>query len=77
MNITGLGTDRLRLKLRIMSDDELWRLLLDHPHQCLHEFWEKCWLEKPLVPYPRTVRSGLSETPGDVFRPEALTTIAT
>ncbi len=40
MNITGLGADRLRLTLRIMSDDELWGLLLDHPHQCL-QFWRE------------------------------------
>ncbi len=39
MNITRLASDRLRLTLRIMSDDELWGLLLDHPHQCLQEFW--------------------------------------
>src|SRR5438046_2864471 len=29
MKITGLGTDRLRLKLRIMSDDDLWWLFLN------------------------------------------------
>ena len=39
MNITRNATDRLRLTLRIMSDDELWELLLDHPHSCLQEFW--------------------------------------
>jgi hypothetical protein len=39
MNATELGADRLRLTLRIMSDDELWGLLLDHPHRCLQEFW--------------------------------------
>jgi hypothetical protein len=39
MNITRNATDRLRLTLRIMSDDELWGLLLDHPHRCLQEFW--------------------------------------
>ena len=41
MNTRGLGADRLRLTLRIMSDDELWGLLLDHPHQCLQEFWRE------------------------------------
>jgi hypothetical protein len=41
MNITGLGTHRLRLTLRILSDEELWWLLLDHPHRCLEEFWEE------------------------------------
>ena len=39
MNITRNATDRLRLTLRIMSDDELWGLLLDHPQQCVQEFW--------------------------------------
>jgi len=41
MNITGLGTDRLRLKLRIMSDGDLWWLFLDHRGECLQEFWEE------------------------------------
>jgi hypothetical protein len=41
MNITGLGTDSLRLKLRIMSDDDLWRLFLNHREECSHEFWEE------------------------------------
>ena len=41
MNITGLGTDRLRLKLRIMSDDDLWWLFLHHREECSHEFWEE------------------------------------
>ena len=39
MNITGLGTDLLRVKLRIMSDDDLWWLFLDHREKCLQEFW--------------------------------------
>jgi hypothetical protein len=41
MNITGLGTDRLRLKLRIMSDSDLWWLFLQHRQECSHEFWEE------------------------------------
>ena len=41
MNITGLGTDRLRLKLRIMSDDDLWWLFLNHREECSQEFWEE------------------------------------
>ena len=39
MNFTELGTDRLCLKLRIMSDDDLWRLFLNHREECLQEFW--------------------------------------
>ena len=39
MNITGLGTDLLRVKLRIMSDDDLWWLFLDHRGKCSQEFW--------------------------------------
>ncbi len=47
MNITGLGAARLHLTLRIMSDDDLWWwLLLDHPHQCLQEFWEEVHTRK-------------------------------
>jgi hypothetical protein len=41
MNITGLGTDRFRLKLRIMSDDDLWWLFLNHREECSQEFWEE------------------------------------
>ncbi len=39
MNITRLGTDLLLVKLRIMSDDDLWWLFLDHREKCLQEFW--------------------------------------
>jgi hypothetical protein len=39
MKFTGLGTDRLRLKLRIMSDDDLWWLFLNHREGCLQDFW--------------------------------------
>ena len=41
MNVRGLGTDRVRLKLRIMSDDDLWWLFLNHWQECSHEFWEE------------------------------------
>jgi hypothetical protein len=41
MNARKLGTDRLRLKLRIMSDDDLWWLFLNHSEECSREFWEE------------------------------------
>src|SRR6202049_1879439 len=41
MKIIGLGIDRLRLKLRIMSDDDLWWIFLNHREECSHEFWEE------------------------------------
>ena len=41
MNITGLGTDRLRRKLRIMSDEDLWWVFLNHREECSREFWEE------------------------------------
>ena len=41
MNTRGLGTDRLRLKLRIMSDEDLWWLFLHHWEECSNEFWEE------------------------------------
>jgi hypothetical protein len=41
MNIIGLGIDRLRLKLRIMSDDDLWWVFLNHREECSREFWEE------------------------------------
>ena len=41
MNSTELGTDRLRLKLRIMTDDDLWRVVLDHRQERRQEFWDE------------------------------------
>jgi hypothetical protein len=41
MNIRGLGTDRLRLKLGIMSDEDLWWQFLHHREECSREFWEE------------------------------------
>jgi hypothetical protein len=41
MNIRGLGTDRLSLKLRMMSDEDLWWLFLHHREECSREFWEE------------------------------------
>jgi hypothetical protein len=41
MNIRALGTARLRLKLRIMSDQDLWTLFVHHREECSREFWEE------------------------------------
>ena len=41
MKITLLGTDRLRPRLRIMSDEDLWWLFLHHREECSREFWEE------------------------------------
>jgi hypothetical protein len=41
MKITGLGIDRLRPKLRIMTDDDLWWLFLSHREECSQDFWEE------------------------------------
>jgi hypothetical protein len=41
MNIRGLGTERLSLKLRIMSDEDLWWLFLHYREECSREFWEE------------------------------------
>jgi len=41
MNIIGLGTYRLRRKLRIMGDEDLWWLFLHHREECSREFWEE------------------------------------
>jgi hypothetical protein len=41
LNISGLGTARLSLKLRIMSDDDLWWILLHHRPECRREFWRE------------------------------------
>jgi hypothetical protein len=41
MKVTGRGTDRLRLKLRVMSDEDLWWLFLHHRPECSREFREE------------------------------------
>jgi hypothetical protein len=41
MNIRGLGTERLSLKLRIMGDEDLWWLFLHYREECSQEFWEE------------------------------------
>src|SRR5438067_10808993 len=41
MNIRRLGTERLTLKLRIVSGEDLWWLFLHHRHECTREFWEE------------------------------------
>ena len=41
MNIRGLGTDRLHLKLRNTSDGDLWWVFLNHREECSREFWEE------------------------------------
>jgi hypothetical protein len=41
MKIPGLGIDRLRLKLRIMSDADLWWVFLHHREECSNECWEE------------------------------------
>ena len=46
MNISGLGIDRLRRKLRIMSDDDLWWIFLNHREECSDEFWEELEIRK-------------------------------
>lgn len=41
MNIRGFGADGSRLKLRTMSDRELWSLFLYRRDECSREFWEE------------------------------------
>jgi hypothetical protein len=41
MNIRELGTDRLRLKLELMSDGDLWSLFVHHREGCSREFWNE------------------------------------
>ena len=41
MNVVKPGADRHRLKLRVLSNEELWWFFLDHPQQCLQEFWNE------------------------------------
>jgi hypothetical protein len=38
---SGLGAYRLRLKLRLMSDGDLWSLFVHHREECSGEFWEE------------------------------------
>jgi hypothetical protein len=73
MKITGLGTYRLRLKLRITSDADLWWLFLHHREECSREFWEELenrkaagtlskdspfWTMSKLARYPHPRASG-------------------
>jgi hypothetical protein len=46
MNITELGADRLRLKMRIMSDGDLLWFFVDHRGESLQEFWEEVLTRK-------------------------------
>jgi hypothetical protein len=41
MNIRGFGTNRLRPRLRLMSDGDLWSLFLNHREECSREFWQE------------------------------------
>ena len=41
MNGKGPGACRLRVKLRVMRDEDLWWLFLNHRPECTHEFWEE------------------------------------
>ncbi len=45
MNVRGAGACRLRL-LKIMSDEDLWRLFLHHRAECSREFWEEVTARK-------------------------------
>ena len=65
MEIIGLGTDRLRLKLRVMSDQDLWTLFVHHREECSGEFWEEVenrkavrsgrWANTPIREAPATI----------------------
>jgi|SRR5271170_3360327 len=41
MNFTGLPTSRLNLKLRSLSEDDLWWVFVYHRQECGHEFWRE------------------------------------
>jgi hypothetical protein len=41
MNIESPGTNRLRMKLRLMSDGDLCWMFVHHPEGCPCEFWEE------------------------------------
>jgi hypothetical protein len=41
MNIRELGSNLPRLKLRIISDEDLWSLFLNHRAECSRKFWEE------------------------------------
>lgn len=41
MNFEGLQTHPLTLKLRSMSEDDLWWIYVHHRQECGHEFWRE------------------------------------
>ena len=41
VNVVKPGADRHLLRLRSLSNEELWWFLLDHPQQCLQDFWKE------------------------------------
>jgi hypothetical protein len=41
MIVKESGAGRLRLKLRVMRDEDLWWLFLNHGADCKREFWEE------------------------------------
>jgi len=41
MNARRPGACRLRIKLRVMREEDLWWLFLNHRAECTHEFWEE------------------------------------
>ena len=73
MNIRGLGADRLRLKLRLMSEVDLWSLFLHRREECSGEFWAEVENRKASVIAkknvdPSTVSRCIALTPSELGR---------
>ena len=73
MNVVKPGAERHRLRLRVLSNEELWWFLLGHPQQCLQDFWKEVearkvagilsndssfWTMSDLPPYRKPQSSG-------------------
>jgi hypothetical protein len=73
VNVVKPGAERHRLRLRVLSNEELWWFLLDHPQQCLQDFWKEVearkvagilsndsplWTMSNLAPYGQPPTSG-------------------
>jgi len=62
------GACRLRIKLRVMRDEDLWRLFLNHRTECTHEFWDEVARRKAAGTLSKSSPFWAMESIGSDFR---------